>query len=115
MPIYEYRCKSCERKSEIFLRSIGSAVEPACQHCGSKELQRLVSSFGIGLTDQQVHERTGPLPAKGVGSPDFYKDPRNIGRWTEEKFNKAGVDLPGDIKERISAAREGSVTPTERP
>ena len=40
---------------------------------------------------------------------DFYKDPRNIGRWTEKKFKDMGVDMPSELKQEIDAAREGEL------
>jgi hypothetical protein len=38
---------------------------------------------------------------------DYYKDPRNIGRWVEKKFQDMGQELPSQIQEQIQAAREG--------
>jgi putative FmdB family regulatory protein len=40
MPIYEYRCKSCEHEFETLVRS-GST--PQCAKCGSEELERVLS------------------------------------------------------------------------
>ena len=39
--------------------------------------------------------------------PDFFKDPRNIGRWTEKKFKEVGMEVPPEIREEIDAARDG--------
>jgi len=44
MPIYEYRCSACGKKSSALLASYSSA-DPACPHCGKPELKRLVSTF----------------------------------------------------------------------
>ena len=44
MPIYEYRCGHCGKKSSALLPSYQSPV-PACPHCGRPELKRLISSF----------------------------------------------------------------------
>lgn len=41
--------------------------------------------------------------------PDFYKDPRNIGRGTEKRFKELGLEMPAQIKEQIDAAREGEL------
>jgi hypothetical protein len=38
---------------------------------------------------------------------DYYRDPRNIGRWVEKKFQDMGQELPSPIQEQIKAAREG--------
>ena len=40
MPIYDYRCKTCEHEFEAFVR--GSKVV-SCPRCKSEELERLLS------------------------------------------------------------------------
>ena len=44
MPIYEYRCEECGKRSSALLASYSSA-DPACPHCGKPALRRLVSTF----------------------------------------------------------------------
>ena len=44
MPIYEYRCDECGKKSSALLAS-WSTPDPACPHCGKPALKRLVSTF----------------------------------------------------------------------
>jgi putative FmdB family regulatory protein len=44
MPIYEYRCGACGKRSTALLPSFASP-DPACPHCGKSELKRLVSTF----------------------------------------------------------------------
>ena len=44
MPIYEYRCSACGKKSSALLPSYSSA-DPSCPHCGKPGLKRLVSTF----------------------------------------------------------------------
>ena len=44
MPIYEYRCEDCKKRSSALLRT-WSAPDPPCPHCGSTRVGRLVSSF----------------------------------------------------------------------
>jgi putative FmdB family regulatory protein len=44
MPIYEYSCEACGKRSSALLGSY-STPDPACPHCGKKRLQRLISSF----------------------------------------------------------------------
>ncbi len=44
MPIYEYRCAACGKRSSALLPSF-SSPDPACPHCSRPELHRLVSSF----------------------------------------------------------------------
>jgi putative FmdB family regulatory protein len=44
VPIYEYRCEECGKKSSTLLPSF-SAPDPTCPHCGKPALRRLVSTF----------------------------------------------------------------------
>ena len=44
MPIYEYRCDECGKRSSTLLGSF-SSPDPACPHCGKPALRRLVSTF----------------------------------------------------------------------
>ncbi|TMC81055.1 MAG: zinc ribbon domain-containing protein [Chloroflexi bacterium] len=44
VPIYEYRCEECGKRSTALLASY-SSVDPACPHCGKHSLKRLVSTF----------------------------------------------------------------------
>ena len=44
MPIYEYRCEECGKRSTSLLPSY-SSPDPPCTHCGKPALRRLVSTF----------------------------------------------------------------------
>jgi putative FmdB family regulatory protein len=107
MPIYEYRCRPCGKLSSFFTRSINSALEPVCGHCQSREMVRRMSSFAMGKTLRSVHEQH-PM-GSGPSSPDFYSDPRNIGRNVEESFSRFGVEMPNSVRESIDAARQGEM------
>ncbi|MBI3391952.1 MAG: zinc ribbon domain-containing protein [Nitrospirae bacterium] len=45
MPIYEYRCKSCQYSFEALVRAWSDSEETDCPICGSKETERLLSTF----------------------------------------------------------------------
>ncbi len=47
MPLFEFKCKKCEKKFEELVFS--SRKEPVeCSHCGSKETEKLISTFCAG-------------------------------------------------------------------
>jgi len=104
MPIYEYACKSCGRLTSAFIRSAERETSPACQHCGGKTA-RALSRFAVGRSASQVREEFGAPPRRG----EDYRDPRQIGRWVEKKFDEYGMDLPGEARQMIDAAREGEL------
>lgn len=105
MPIYEFLCSHCGIKSSVFLRSISSPSTPTCPSCG-KEMKRIFSPFAYHRSVKDIHEWSGEPERPG---PDYYKDPRNIGRWVEKKFKEFGVEMPRQVKEMIEAAREGEL------
>ena len=58
MPIYEYRCEECGKRSTSLLPSY-SSPDPPCPHCGKPALRRLVSTFATVSS------------AEGDGGDDF--------------------------------------------
>ena len=116
MPIYEFVCKSCRRKASFFVRSFTPPQNPICPTCGGSGLDRCISGFAYHRTTKDVWEQSGPASAFPKDA-DYYKDPRNIGRWTEKRLKDLGVDMDSEeyrdtfsgVKESISAAREGEL------
>lgn len=51
MPIYEYGCEKCRKRSTALLGS-WSAADPPCPHCGEPALRRLVSSFATVRSEE---------------------------------------------------------------
>jgi putative FmdB family regulatory protein len=104
VPIYEYRCQACEQVSSILVRSAKTATAPKCQHCGSKRLKRLISRLSRVRNEQQVMDDLGtPRPGGQID------DPRQIGRWVEQRFEEYGIDVPNETREMIDAARDGEL------
>ncbi len=107
MPIYEYRCLDCGRKSSLFVRAPSAATAPACAHCGGPRLERAMSTFAHHRSEATRLEQAEE-PALH-NSDEYYKDPRNIGRWAEKRMDEAGIEMPSEVKEMIGKARQGEV------
>jgi len=45
MPIYEYKCKSCDETFESYRGLLGRDSDVKCPKCGSANLQRVLSTF----------------------------------------------------------------------
>jgi putative FmdB family regulatory protein len=45
MPLYEYQCRRCEVRTEVFQRSMHALREPVCEACGSGDLERAYTPF----------------------------------------------------------------------
>ncbi len=48
MPIYTYKCKKCGLKFDFLHKSCEALEEVRCEACGSKEVERLLTSFSVG-------------------------------------------------------------------
>jgi putative FmdB family regulatory protein len=107
MPIYEYQCPDCQHRFSILVRKTGDASVAVCPECGGGQASRIISRVSVGRSNQSVWDATG-TPGS-VRSSEYYKDPRNIGRSTEEKFSRMGIDVPDKVKQQIKAAREGEL------
>jgi putative FmdB family regulatory protein len=64
MPIYEYRCPSCEERFEELVRASAPAV--ACPSCGTADVERLLSVFaGVGGS---TSASSSPTPSQVISS-----------------------------------------------
>jgi putative FmdB family regulatory protein len=58
MPIYEYKCSDCGEISEI-LTGMGSRDElPICKHCGSADMERILSTSFISVKGEMQRAGT---------------------------------------------------------
>jgi len=74
MPIYEYRCEACGKKSTSLLPSY-SSPDPPCPHCGKPALKRLVSTFATVSSGESDGGDFGDMGGDdGPGGGDEYGD-----------------------------------------
>ena len=103
MPIYEYRCRACRRRTSVFVRSVSSPVRAACEHCGSRKLERLMSKFA-------VHRSGGGGGLDGdLGGLDDVdeNDPASVARWARKMRAESGEDMGPEFDEMIGRMEAG--------
>lgn len=106
MPVYEYICPNCHRRTDILSRTFQPPSNPTCSHCGGQDLKRAITTFAFHKSEKTRQEEAGDPDKAG---PDYFEDPRNIGLSTEERFQEMGLDMPDDLQEKIGEAQQGEV------
>ena len=103
MPIYEYRCRDCRRKSVFITLSVRSTLEPKCKKCGSLNLEKLVSRVAVSRSEESRLESLAD-PAK-LSSLDE-NDPQSVARWMKKMGKEIGEDAGEDFDQSIDEAME---------
>jgi putative FmdB family regulatory protein len=60
MPLYEFDCAGCDRRSSLLVRGASPGVTPTCPHCGAADLRRAVSGFAFHKSLQSKAEQLDP-------------------------------------------------------
>ena len=100
MPIYEYRCAVCRKRSSIFVRSVSSPVRASCEHCGGKKLSRLLS---------RVHVHGGRASLDDPSSFDGIdeSDPRAVARMMRQMGEESGEELGPEFDDMVGRMERG--------
>jgi putative FmdB family regulatory protein len=105
MPIYEYRCNACRRRTSVFTRSIGAPITAVCEHCGSNDVSRLISRVTVmrpeGDSLDSFDEAT-------LGDVDE-NDPRSMARWVRKMSDKMGEPLDAEMQANLERMEAGEM------
>jgi putative FmdB family regulatory protein len=103
MPIYEYRCKDCGKRSVFLTLSVKAEFDPKCRHCGRRNMEKLVSRVAIFRSEESRLENMAD-PSK-LGDLDE-NDPKSVARWMKKMGKEMGEDLGSDFDQEIEQATE---------
>ena len=108
MPIYEYRCGACRRRSSLFYQTFSAAerAEPRCEHCGSAEVARLVSRVAFLKSEES---RMDDLADDAALADVDENDPRSIARWARRMGEQLGDDVGDDFREMVDQLESGEM------
>jgi putative FmdB family regulatory protein len=101
MPIYEYRCAACGRKSSFLTLSVRAAFDPVCPHCGGKDLRKLVSRVAILRSEESRLDRLDD-PSSLAGLDE--SDPASMARWMKKMGREMGDDAGPELEQEIDQA-----------
>lgn len=104
MPIYEYRCAACRKRTSAFVRSMSIAVKPRCDHCGGRKLTRLISRVAAGRSGGS--DAGDGLDERMLAGVDE-NDPRSVARWARRMRDEMGDDLGPDFDQTLDQMEAG--------
>lgn len=105
MPIYEYRCADCRRRTSVFARSIGGEVRAVCSHCGSREMSRLISRVAVLHSDDDAF---GGIDESSFADVDE-NDPRSMARWVRKMSREMGEPLDAEAESELERMEAGEM------
>jgi len=80
MPIYEYFCRQCQRKSTLYRASTSQAML-RCPKCGSDSLERRFSTFSVRTTYKDVYDNI--LSDSQLTRGMMGNDPKALAEWNK--------------------------------
>jgi putative FmdB family regulatory protein len=107
MPIYEFRCRRCRRKTTALVLSRDRVAEVRCQACGEADLERLWSRFAtVKSEDARMDALADPSTFGGVDE----SDPKSMMRWMKRMGEAMGEDVGDDFEQAMEEEVAGGPT-----
>ena len=104
MPIYEFRCRQCRKRTTALVLVRDRVSEVRCKHCGSSDLTKLVSRFATPRSEEARLDRlTEPTEMAGVDE----SDPKSVARWMRKMGREMGEDFEEDVDRAIEEDMSG--------
>jgi len=109
MPLYEYRCTSCKKRVTILTLRASEAVDAVCDRCGARTLERLMSRFAMGRSEEsRLDALADPSNLSGLDE----SDPASMARWMKRMGREMGDEVGGgsEIDEMAEEMAAGGST-----
>jgi len=106
VPIYEYRCHACRKRTSVFTRSIGAPAKATCEHCGSQETSRLMSR--VAVLRRPDSDGFDSLDESSMADVDE-NDPRSIARWARKMSRQMGERLDAEMESDLERMEAGEM------
>ncbi len=104
MPIYEFECRDCHRKTTALVLSRDRIAEVRCRRCGGANLEKLVSRFATPKSeDARIDALADP---SAMGDVDE-NDPKSMARWMKRMGREMGEDFGEDLDQAMEQEMTG--------
>ncbi len=104
MPIYEYWCKNCRKKLDIY-SSIFTSDNPVCPECNQQSLQRLLSTFMVQKSYKDIYDNI--LSDSQLMKGMMGNDPKALAEWN--KRMSGGEPIAPQYQETLEKMERGEM------
>ena len=102
MPVYEFKCTGCSKRFKRLVGMVANAAPLACTHCGSQNIERLISRFArVRSEDDALDDIADTVENMGD------EDPRTLRRLMKDMTSALGEDMDDEIEELIEQDSSG--------
>ncbi|MDQ7797875.1 MAG: zinc ribbon domain-containing protein [Candidatus Edwardsbacteria bacterium] len=112
MPIYEYTCRGCHKKISLLILNPSSYGRPKCPHCGSPELERLMSRFRTPQSEERRMEKLAD-PSSFTGLDE--NDPGSVARWAKKMGRELGDEAGEGFDQMVDQTMEEETNKSNGP
>lgn len=104
MPLFEYRCLDCKKRSTILVLSLAHPTPPVCTHCKGSRLERLLSRFASPKSEE---ERLASLADPDTLAGLDESDPESMERFMKKMGDELGEDPGENMAEAMGTTDTG--------
>lgn len=98
MPIYEYRCRQCLRRSTFLILYPSSGPAIQCKHCASKEMDKLISRVRrVRSEESRLESLADPSNFTGLDE----NDPVSMAKWMKKMGKEMGEEMEGENLDQL--------------
>lgn len=105
MPIYEYHCRECRKRSTLLILNLANPTPPVCKQCGSRSVDRLLSGFASPKSEEA---RLASLSDSDDLDGLDENDPESASRFMKQMGNEMGEDAEHDVEAMMDSADSGA-------
>lgn len=102
MPIYEYQCGDCRKRTALLVLNLRNPAPAACRHCGSARVERVLSRFAAPKSEEaRLESLADPSSLGGLDE----NDPHSVARFMKKMGEEMGEDV-GDVDALMEAGED---------
>ena len=110
MPIYEYLCRDCRKRSAVLVLSLRNPPSSSCPHCGGSHVDRLLSRFSSPKSEAaRLESLADPDNLGGLDE----SDPQSMGRFMKKMGEEMGQDVGEEMEAMMDETADGGGSPAD--